>query len=256
MRTLDDFGVLALRALNPGPLTLSGTNSYVVDRDPAYVIDPGPALGAHTEALVEAVGRRGGLGAVALTHDHHDHAEGVSALIERCGPAPVLGAGRAAEVVLTDGDSFGPLRVLATPGHAREHLAYTMGGVGFTGDAVLGEGSVFIAPDPGAMAGYLRALERLRGLGLEVLCPGHGPPIWDPEAKLDEYVAHRLDRECGLLKALDAGCRTIDELLDAAWSDVPAGLRPAATLTLAAHLDKLEGDGLLPPGVQRPSWNA
>ena len=93
---------------------------------------------------------------------------------------------------------------------------------------------------------YLAALERLRALGLALLCPGHGPPVWDPEAKLDEYLAHRADRERRLLAALDAGARTEDELLDAAWADAPAALRPAAALTLRAHLGKLREEGRLP----------
>ena len=123
----------------------------------------------------------------------------------------------------------------------------------FTGDAVLGEGSVFIAPDPGALRGYLAALRRLRAMDLALLCPGHGPVVEDPAAKLDEYLAHRLDRERRVIAALDAGARTVDELLDAAWADAPAVLRPAAAVTLAAHLDKLEEEGRLPEGVERPS---
>ncbi len=102
----------------------------------------------------------------------------------------------------------------------------------FTGDAVLGEGSVFVAPDPGALAGYLDGLRRLRERDLDVLCPGHGPPIWEPEAKLEQYIAHRLERERLLLAALAAGRRTTAELLDAAWADVPAELRPVAAISL------------------------
>jgi glyoxylase-like metal-dependent hydrolase (beta-lactamase superfamily II) len=127
-----------------------------------------------------------------------------------------------------------------------------MGDVGFTGDAVLGEGSVFIVPDAGALAAYLDGLSRLRSRTLGVLCPGHGPVVYDVDGKLDQYVAHRLDRERRLLAALDAGMRSVDELLDAVWDDAPAVLRPAAAVTLAAHLDKLEDEGRLPVGVERP----
>jgi glyoxylase-like metal-dependent hydrolase (beta-lactamase superfamily II) len=118
---------------------------------------------------------------------------------------------------------------------------------------VLGQGSVFIAPDPGAMAGYLAGLRRLRERGLTLLCPGHGPVVRDPTAKLDEYIAHRLERERRLVAALDAGLRTVGELLDRVWDDAPSVLRPAAALTLAAHLDKLDEEGRLPTGVERPS---
>ena len=144
---------------------------------------------------------------------------------------------------------------LATPGHAVGHFALIADGACFTGDAVLGEGSVFISPSRGAMAGYLRALTRL-GLrdDFSVLCPGHGPPVWDPHAKLEEYVDHRIDRENKLIAALGRGRRTVPQLLDAVWSDVPQPLRGLATVTLAAHLDKLADERVLPPGVERPSF--
>jgi len=125
--------------------------------------------------------------------------------------------------------------------------------VAFTGDAVLGEGSVFVAPDPGALAGYLAGLRALRERGPAVICPGHGPVVDDPAAKIDAYVAHRLDRERRLVAALDAGLRTINELIDEVWSDAPAILRPASIVTLAAHLDKLDDEGRLPEGVERPT---
>jgi glyoxylase-like metal-dependent hydrolase (beta-lactamase superfamily II) len=146
----------------------------------------------------------------------------------------------------------GPLTAVAVPGHAPDHLAFVAGPVCFAGDAVLGAGSVFIAPGPGALAGYLEGLRRLRALPLDVLCPGHGPPVLDPAAKLDEYVAHRLDRERRLVEALAAGHRRVDELLDAVWDDAPAELRPAAAITLRAHLDKLRDEGRLPAGVELP----
>jgi glyoxylase-like metal-dependent hydrolase (beta-lactamase superfamily II) len=102
------------------------------------------------------------------------------------------------------------------------------------------------------MSGYLNALERLLELDVTVLCPGHGPVVLDPQAKLSEYLDHRLDREQRLLSALEEGLRTPDELLDRAWSDAPRELRGAALLTLVAHLDRLAEDGLVPDGVERP----
>jgi glyoxylase-like metal-dependent hydrolase (beta-lactamase superfamily II) len=231
-----------VRASNPGPLTMSGTNSWVVGSDPAWVIDPGPALAEHLETLTAALNERGGLGGIALTHDHIDHSAAVGAL-RASFPAP-LAAGRApADVPLSDGTRFGPFEALYTPGHAPDHYALIVHDVCFTGDAVLGEGSVFIAPDPGALAGYLGALTRLRERELHVLCPGHGPPIWTPRERLGEYIDHRLDRERRLLAAIAEGRRSTEELLDAAWSDVPSQLRPLATVTLAAHLDKLAEEG-------------
>ncbi|HWF74577.1 MAG TPA: MBL fold metallo-hydrolase [Solirubrobacteraceae bacterium] len=245
--------VLGIRADNPSPFTLTGTNSWIVGRGPAWVVDPGPALAAHAHALAGELERRGGLGGIALTHDHLDHSEGAPALSERFGRAPVAGSRGAVDVVLAPGGHFGPFEVLATPGHAPDHLAFVHDRVAFTGDAVLGEGSVFIAPDPGALSGYLEGLRRLRALDLELICPAHGPLVRDPAARIDAYLAHRAEREARLVAALTAGKRGVDELLDAAWSDAPAALRPAAAITLAAHLDKLADEGRLPAGVERPA---
>ncbi len=265
-RLLAEHGILRLRAENPGPLTLSGTNTWVVGSDPAYVVDPGPAGQAgqagqagerHLERILAAVRERGGLGGVALTHDHPDHSGAVAALLARVdAPLAAAGAhvaGRRVDVQLADGVVFGPLTALPTPGHSVDHCALIAGRACLCGDAVLGEGSVFISPDPGALAGYLDGLRRLLALPLRALCPGHGPAVFDPHAKLTEYVEHRLERERRLVAALDAGARGVRELLDAAWADVPEQLRPVAAVTLAAHLDKLAEEGRLPAGVQRPS---
>jgi glyoxylase-like metal-dependent hydrolase (beta-lactamase superfamily II) len=249
---LRDYDVLRLRAANPGPATLSGTNTWVVARGPAWVVDPGPALEAHLTRLFEALEARGGLGGVVLTHDHHDHAEALARLLERY-PAPVAAGRGEVDVLLQEGVRVGPFEPIATPGHAADHFALLAGGACFTGDAVLGEGSVFVSPHPGAMAGYLRALERLGARrDITVLCPGHGPPVWDPHAKIQQYIDHRIERENELKSALARGSRTVEELLDAVWSDVPRELRPLATITLAAHLDKLEEEHALPAGVERP----
>jgi glyoxylase-like metal-dependent hydrolase (beta-lactamase superfamily II) len=250
---LPDSDIVGLRASNPGPFTLSGTNSWVVGRRPAWLVDPGPALDDHLAALVAEIEQRGGLAGIVLTHDHSDHSDAVPAVRARFADAPLAAARGDVDVLLTDGSRVGPLEAVATPGHAPDHLAYVVGDVALTGDAVLGEGSVFIAPDPGALASYLDGLAKLRERQLSVIGPGHGPPVSDPAAKLDEYISHRLDRERRLLAALDAGKRSTDELLDAAWDDAPPGLRMAAAVTLAAHLDKLADEGRLPDGVERPA---
>ncbi len=143
----------------------------------------------------------------------------------------------------------GRSRCVATPGHASDHLAFlTADGIAFTGDAVLGEGSVFVAAQ---LREYLDSLRRLRGYGLHLIAPGHGPLVTDPRAKLDEYIDHRLAREQALVTALAEGKRTTVELLDAAWPDAPAQLRGAAAVTLEAHLQKLSEEGRLPDGVER-----
>lgn len=246
-------GIECLRAPNPGPYTLTGTNTWILGRGPAWVVDPGPLLDPHLQRLFAAIEERGGLGGIALTHSHADHSEAVQALRERY-PAP-LAAGRGpAEVQMLDGEHFGPFEAVATPGHASDHFALIAAGACFTGDAVLGTGSVFISPHPGAMSGYLQALARLAlREDFSVLCPGHGPPVWEPQRRLGEYRDHRLDRERMVLTALAEGRRTTQELLDSVWADAPSQLRLAATATLAAHLDKLEEDGALPAGVERPA---
>ena len=246
--------IALLRADNPGPFTLDGTNTWIVGRDPCWIVDPGPALDAHVAAVLAEAARRGGAGGIMLTHDHGDHAGAADAVRAGTGAEVYAARWEGSDVVIGDGDTAGPLRVLATPGHATDHLAFVVGDVCFTGDAVLAQSSVFVAPDPGALRGYLAALERLRALDLALRCTGHGPPVTDPAALLDRYLAHRRDRERRLLEALGDGLRTVDELLDRVWDDAPPSLRLAATATLAAHLGKLDEEGRLPADVERVPW--
>ena len=140
-------------------------------------------------------------------------------------------------------DAQTPFDVYFIPGHADDHLVFVLGGAAFTGDTVLGQGSVFVS---GRLREYLEGLRVLRALPLEVILPGHGEPVTDPAAKLDEYLAHRAERERKLLAALQAGARSEDELLDAAWADAPANVRPFAAISMRAHLEKLREEGLAP----------
>src|SRR5260370_41670938 len=149
---LPGHDLVGIRAANPGPFTLSGTNTWIVGREPAWVIDPGPALGEHLDELAAEIEERGGLGGIALTHDHADHAEAVPAIRERFPGAPLAGARGAVDARLAEGSRFGPFEAIETPGHAPDHLAFVAGPLAFTGDAVLGEGSVFVFPYPGALA--------------------------------------------------------------------------------------------------------
>jgi glyoxylase-like metal-dependent hydrolase (beta-lactamase superfamily II) len=234
-------GIARVRADNPSPLTLDGTNTYVVER---WVVDPGPDDDLHLAAVIEAAG--GSVERIVLTHDHIDHSEGAPALAERTGAEVVRPRG---------GERIGPFEAIATPGHAPDHVALVSGRALFSGDTVLGAGSVFIPPGEGSMSAYLDSLRRLRELDVEAILPGHGPVVWEPRAKIDEYIEHRLMRERLVLDALEAGARTHDELLDRAWSDVDFEAAPylrfAAAATLEAHLEKLDEEGRLPEGVER-----
>jgi glyoxylase-like metal-dependent hydrolase (beta-lactamase superfamily II) len=250
--------VALVRADNPSPLTLEGTNTWVVGRDPCWVVDPGPDLEGHVAAVLAEGAARGGIAGLAVTHAHADHSGAVHGLVEALGghdAVDVRAAALGGASIVRDGDRLGPLEAIVLPGHAPDHVCFALGEVCFTGDAVLGAGSVFVAPDPGALAAYLAGLERLRARGFAVLAPGHGPVVTDADERLAGYIAHRLDRERRLVAALDAGARSVDALLDAAWDDVPDALRLPATVTLFAHLDKLAEEGRLPEGVEeRPAW--
>ena len=229
--------IARLVASNPSPMTLEGTNTYVVGQDPAYVIDPGPAETEHVQAIVAEAERRGGLAGILLTHSHGDHSDAVPML-----DAPLIWGG--------DATDPGPFTALPTPGHAPDHVCFLLDRVCFSGDLILGEGSTIVPPDGGSMASYLDSLRRLGELELELVCPGHGPYVTDPAAKIAEYVEHRLERERKLVAALDAGERSRAGLLDAAWDDVPAELRWAAAEAMQAHLDKLAEEGRLPADLR------
>lgn len=233
-------------APNPGPMTLDGTNTYLVGRDPAIVIDPGPADQGHVERVRAAGAARGGIGAVLLTHDHGDHSDG----------AELLGI---SVTELEDGAAREGIAALATPGHAHDHVCFLLdadhpaaggaeGMICFSGDLILGEGSTIVPPGDqgGSLAEYMRSLRRLQELELERILPGHGPAVSDPAAKIAEYIEHRESRERRLVEALEAGIHSRMELLESVWDDVPPQLRPAAAFAMQAHLDKLADEGRLP----------
>ena len=224
-----------LTAPNPGPMTLDGTNTYVVGRNPAVVVDPGPDDPGHLERVRRAAEARGGLGTVLLTHRHGDHSDGVAALgVEPAHPG--------------DGETIAGLTAIATPGHSADHLCFVIEDACFTGDLILGEGSTIVGPREmgGSLADYMRSLERLRSLDLRVLYPGHGPEVRDPRAKIDEYMEHRMMRERRLVGALDRGVHSRTALLAEVWDDVPEELRGAAAIAMQAHLEKLDDEGRLP----------
>jgi glyoxylase-like metal-dependent hydrolase (beta-lactamase superfamily II) len=241
-------------------MTHEGTNTYLYGSDPCVVIDPGPDHAGHLDAVRAAADERGGVGLVLLTHSHGDHAGGAdllaAAVAEQSearadGDESGTGGARPPVILPGEGEEHAGLLALATPGHAVDHVCFlTADAVCFSGDLVLGEGSTFVPPDGGSLAAYMESLRLLQSRDIALICPGHGPWITDPAAKLAEYVEHREMRERRLLAALDRGERSRKALLAEVWDDVPAEVRSAAALVMEAHLQKLEAAGRLPPDLQ------
>lgn len=238
--------VVRVLAPNPGVRELDGTNTYVVGEAPAFVIDPGPDHEAHLREVERTAGR---VAAILLTHDHPDHAPGARRLSGASGASvrslrPADGGLRLrdGEVVGSDGAS---LRVVATPGHSPDHVAFWSedSGALFTGDAVLGRGTSVIDPPEGDLVAYLRSLRRMRDLGPRTIYPGHGPVVLRGTAKLDEYLEHREMRERQVLDALEDGGRSIDELVATIYADHPPEVRDLAARSVLAHLLKLDTEG-------------
>ena len=245
-------------APNPSPLTLEGTNTYVVAEPTArsvVVIDPGPADDGHAEAVVRAAAGRV-VELVLLTHTHVDHAEGARAFAERAGAplaaiAPGWATPGAPDLVLGSaaGDPLAAagveLRPLPTPGHAADHCCFQLAAeqAVFTGDHVLGRGTTVVEWPGGDMADYLASLELVRDLRPQRLYPGHGPLVPDATARVEGYLAHRRGREAQVLEALAAGDRTPAEVVARVYAEVDPTLHPAAELSVRAHLVKLVREG-------------
>ena len=242
--------VIRVLAPNPGIRELEGTNTWIVGDQPALVIDPGPDDPGH---LAEVARTAGSVGAIALTHDHPDHAPGALPLAATTGarvfaakppegPTEVMERIRDGEQVSTGSVS---LEVVATPGHTPDHVAFFDARTGslFTGDAVLGRGTSVIDPPEGDLAAYLRSLRRMRELGPRTIYPGHGPVVLRAVAKLDEYLDHRTMREEQILTALGDASRTPEELVTEIYADYPPELHELAARSVLAHLLKLEIEG-------------
>jgi glyoxylase-like metal-dependent hydrolase (beta-lactamase superfamily II) len=238
--------VRLIRAPNPGPYTLEGTNTWIVGEDPALVIDPGPDHEPHLARVAEAAGP---VAAILLTHRHPDHAPGaarLAGLIE----APVRAFDpEPGESSLVDGEvvaaGAASLRVLHTPGHTPDHVVFVDESTRslFTGDAVLGRGTSVVDPPEGNLVLYLRSLRLMLARGPGRLYPGHGPEVEDGPGKIREYLAHREQRERQVLRGLAGGRRTPAELVPSIYSAYPAELHPVAARSVLAHLIKLEGEG-------------
>ena len=253
-------------AANPGPLTFTGTGTYIVGRGEVAVIDPGPAEPAapgHLRALLDAVAGEQDTH-ILVTHSHLDHSPLARALQAETG-APVHGqslrrasgprgeesheAGFRPDVELADGDRLsGPdwtLETAPTPGHASNHLAFVLAEENalFSGDHVMGWSTTVVSPPDGDMGEYLASLDRVAAGGYATLWPTHGPPVMEPGPFLQAYRGHRLDREAQVLAAIAAGPARIAEITPKLYAGVDSRLWPAAARSVWAHLIHLVRTG-------------
>lgn len=249
--------VRRITAPNPGVMTGPGTNAYVVGSEALALIDPGPLIEAHVQALLQLVGTR--LRWILCTHTHHDHSPAAAAIRAATG-AQVIGrpppgdsrhdATFAPDRVMADGEALETgeftLRAVHTPGHSSEHLCYLLEEerLLFTGDHVMQGSTVVVGPPDGDMSAYLASLRKLLGLGIDRLAPGHGHPIERPHDEVRRLIAHRLAREEKVYAALSAlGRADVEALVLRVYDDVSPKLHPVALRSLTGHLVKLEQDG-------------
>lgn len=252
------------RANNPSPMTLEGTNTWVLVEPgsaEAIVVDPGPDDEGHRDAIIAVVKAAGAkqVGLIVLTHGHSDHAEGAPALGERtAAPIRAIAAMHCSQGQrpLADREQLrvGGLRldVIATPGHTADSACFVVyaDAALLTGDTILGRGSTVVARPDGELADYLATLRRLRALvdeqQLLVVLPGHGPVVEDPAATVDGYLQHREER-LQQVRAAAITSDTVDDVLHAVYGDVGPELQFAARWSLLAQLDYLRSEGVSVP---------
>ena len=256
-------------APNPGLMTGPGTNTYLVGIDEVAVIDPGPADDAHVQAIIGGATRER-IRWVVLTHTHPDHWPAARALVDATG-ATLAAAAKAPKAdefdlapgrVLADGDTIEGsewgLDALLTPGHAPNHVCLFLDDdrTLFTGDHVLSGTTTAVNPKRGGdMIAYLESTRRLREIKrLARICPGHGDVITEPYAALDEYLAHRAEREDPIVGLLERGPATVVALAGSIYPQIPAGLVEMARRQVHAHLLKLRAEGRATGSSFRGSW--
>lgn len=257
-------GIARLLARNPSPYTYTGTQTYLVgDEEAVIIVDPGPAIDEHVDAIIEAVAGRE-VAAISCTHTHRDHSPASRPLKEKCG-APIIGCAPlsieatgpradasfdseyAPDRILADGESLKAgsveMSAVATPGHTSNHLCYAAGGALLTGDHVMGWSTTVVVPPDGDMEDYMASLEKLRARDDEVYYPAHGPQIDRPQRLVRHMIGHRLQREKQIMGRLEAGDRTIDALVANCYPGLDKRLVPAAGGSVHAHLIALERKG-------------
>ncbi|MGZ4210335.1 MAG: MBL fold metallo-hydrolase [Actinomycetota bacterium] len=240
-------------APNPSPYTLEGTNTYLIGERNPVVLDPGPNDTGHLERVLEEAGTPS---IVILSHRHPDHAEGAERFADMARAPLAAYESQGSSVCATaaaiqDGQRISAdgatLTAMYTPGHAADHLSFMLEEEHalFTGDHVLGRGTTVIAYPDGDLARYLVSLDRVRAAKPRRLYPGHGPIVEDPDPVLASYKEHRLEREQQVLGAIDAGDRTVPEMVARIYAAYDPALHGAAGLTVLAHLHKLADEGVV-----------
>jgi len=265
-------GIQRLTAPNAGPMTCHGTNTYIVGQGPVAVIDPGPAIDAHREALARALQGRT-VSHVFVTHTHMDHSPLAKPLADKTGallvaegphrPARPLHIGEinplegssdtdfvpdiaAGDGFRIEGDGWA-LRVVHTPGHTANHAAFELEGTGilFSGDHVMAWSTSIVAPPDGAMSDYMASLDRLLERDDHSYLPGHGGPVIKPAQFVRALRSHRKMRERALLDRLEKGDRKIGDMVASIYRDTDRRLHKAAALSLLAHLEDLVARGVV-----------
>ncbi len=239
------MNIRSITAPNPGPFTLDGTRTYLIDE--TIVIDPGPDIKSHVDSIVNAMPH---LTTIFITHRHGDHAPAALPLRDLIGARIIAPRGVLDEVdqIVEGGEVIEGLEVIPTPGHTAEHVCYlTAAGDLFTGDTILGAGTTAIFPPDGNMRDYLASLRLLRSREPKRIWPAHGPTRDDAVALIDEYIAHRLERERQVIEALRTGAKSTAEIREAIYPDLDPRLARAAEIQITAHLEKLKEEGLSTP---------
>ena len=258
-----DEGIARVLAHNPSAFTYYGTQTYLLGTDAVAVIDPGPDLPEHVEALVAAIGGRPVV-AILCTHTHRDHSPASRALAERTG-APIIGCAPLAmegtgleagfdadyspDRVLADGEAIEiegkPIVAVATPGHTSNHLCFAHRGALFSGDHVMGWSTTVVIPPDGEMAAYMASLDKLRRRDDRIYYPAHGPAIDNPQQYVRHLIGHRMQREKQILRLLGERARDIPALVASAYPGLDPRLVAAAGASVLAHLLDLERRGLV-----------
>jgi glyoxylase-like metal-dependent hydrolase (beta-lactamase superfamily II) len=262
-------GAARLLARNPSPFTYFGTQTYLVGEEELVVIDPGPDLPEHVDAIVKALGGRS-LAAIACTHTHRDHSPASRALKEATG-APIIGCAPlvlesigpradasfdkqyAPDQVLADGEAIEfdggkRLAAVATPGHTSNHLCFAFNDALFTGDHVMGWSTTVVVPPDGDMAAYMQSLDLLRQRGDRIFYPAHGPAVTKPAQLVRGMIGHRLQRERQILRLVGEKARDIFDIVANAYPGLDQRLVPAAGGSVLAHLLDLQRRGLVEAG--------